>query len=205
VVPWLDGLVPPAIVLVTAVLLAFARRRVAAIGLLVVLAGGLELAMGRPAVYSHGPVRLWSGDINSDQNSQQIADPYTFTHVEHGALFYGLTRLALGPEAVTLRLLATVALESAWEVYENTDTVINRYRAETISNGYYGDSLINSMADILACLIGFALARYLPTRVTIAWMIAVEIVLAIWIRDNLSLNILMLVYPLDAVRRWQMR
>jgi hypothetical protein len=203
--PWLDGIVPPAIVLLVALLLAFARRRAPAIGLILVLAGGLELAMGRHAVYQHGPVRLWSGDIQSDQNSQQVADPYTFTHIEHGAIFYGLTRLALGPGALPLRLLVTVGLESAWEVYENTDTVINRYRAETISLGYYGDSILNSMADILACVLGFALARYLPTRVTIAWVLAVEVVLAIWIRDNLTLNILMLVYPLDAVRRWQMR
>ncbi len=202
--PWLDGVVPPVIVLGFAALVSFAPRRIAAIGLVIILAGGLELAMGRRVVYQHGPVRLWSGDINSDQNSQQIADPYTLTHIEHGALFYGATRLVMGPQAVMLRLLTTVALESAWEVYENTDTVVNRYRAETVSHGYYGDSLINSMSDILACLIGFALARYLPTKVTIAWVIAVEIVLAIWIRDNLALNILMLAYPLDAVRKWQM-
>jgi Protein of unknown function (DUF2585) len=202
--PWLDGVVPPVIVLGFAALVSFAPRRIAAIGLVIVLAGGLELAMGRPVVYQHGPVRLWSGDINSDQNSQQIADPYTFTHIEHGALFYGATRLVMGPQAVMLRLLTTVALESAWEVYENTDSVVNRYRAETISHGYYGDSLLNSMCDILACLLGFALARYLPTKVTIAWIVIVEIVLAIWIRDNLALNILMLAYPLDAVRKWQM-
>lgn len=203
--PWLDGVVPPILVLGFAVLLSFARRRGAAIALIIVLAGGLELAMGRPIAYRHGPVRLWSGDVRSDQNSQQIADPYTFTHFEHGAIFYALTRAALGPQRLGLRLLATIALESAWEVYENTDTVVNRYRSETISLGYYGDSVINSIADILACIAGFVLARRLPTRVTIAWVIVVEVVLAVWIRDNLALNLLMLVYPLDAVRSWQMR
>jgi len=197
--------VPPAIVLGISLLLAFARRRGAAIALIIVFAGSLELAMGRPLVYQNGPARLWSGDIDSDQNSQQIADPYTVTHVEHGAIFYGLTRLAMGPERLALRLLVAVALESAWEAYENTDTVIERYRAATISLGYYGDSVINSVADILACLLGFALARWLPTRVTVAWVVLAEIALAVWIRDNLALNVLMLIYPLAFVRHWQMR
>lgn len=196
---------PPAIVLGISLLLAFARRRGAAIALIIVFAGSLELAMGRPLVYQNGPARLWSGDIDSDQNSQQIADPYTVTHVEHGAIFYGLTRLAMGPERLALRLLVAVALESAWEAYENTDTVIERYRAATISLGYYGDSVINSVADILACLLGFALARWLPTRVTVAWVVLAEIALAVWIRDNLALNVLMLIYPLAFVRHWQMR
>jgi hypothetical protein len=203
VFPWLDGIVPPLIVLVVAVLLAPARNRILAIILVVGLTAGLEFAMGRPVVYRHGPVRLWSGDINSDQNSQQIADPYTFTHVIHGAAFYGLTWLTMASQPLPLRLLATVGLESAWEVYENTDTVVERYRAETISLGYYGDSLINSVADILACILGFALARRLPVKVTVAAAVAIELVLAVWIRDNLTLNVLMLVYPIDAVRAWQ--
>ncbi len=202
--PWLDGIVPPLIVIVVAGLLAPARNRLLALALIITLTGGLELAMGRPATYRHGPVRLWSGDIASDENSQQISDPYTFTHVVHGAAFYGLTWLTMGSQPVALRLLVTVGLESAWEAYENTDTVVERYRAETISLGYYGDSLINSMADILACLLGFALARTLPAKVTVAGVIAVELMLAFWIRDNLTLNILMLIYPLEAVKSWQL-
>jgi hypothetical protein len=171
---------------------------------IVAAAAGAELGMGRPLTYRQGPVRVWSGNINSDQNSQQVADPYTFTHVIHGAVFYAVTRMAMPSASNGARLVAATALEAVWEVYENTDAVINRYREETISLGYYGDSVLNSVCDILACLAGFALTRRLPVKATVAWVVIVEAVLAFWIRDNLTLNVLMLVYPLDAVRRWQM-
>lgn len=208
----LDGLYPPLIVLAVVVAALLARRFVlkpgtasdfAIIATLIVLAGGLELAMGRPLKYRNGPVRFWSGNIRSDQNSQQIADPYTFTHVTHGALFYGLTFLTMRPAAVATRLLVATGLESAWEVYENTETVVQRYRKETISLGYYGDSVINSAADILACIVGFLLAWRLPRAATIAWVVAFEVMLAFWIRDNLTLNILMLLYPVKAIKTWQ--
>jgi hypothetical protein len=163
-----------------------------------------ELQMGRPIKYRHGPVRFWSGDVQSDQNSQQIADPYTFTHFEHGAIFYGLTALTLRRHSIGIRAVVAIAIESAWEVYENTDGVVERYRTETISLGYYGDSIINSMADILACAIGFVLAWRLPRAATVAWVVTIEVLLALWIRDNLALNMLMLLSPIDAVRQWQM-
>ena len=213
----LDGLIPPLIVISLALLLIAARRRLGqtdhlglpasdiAIAIVIACAAAaLQLGMGRPMAYQHGPVRLWSGDINSDQNSQQIADPYTLTHVVHGAAFYALTRLALPSASVGLRAIVAIALEAAWEVYENTDTVINRYRTATIALGYYGDSVINSQADILACALGFFLAWRLPTRVTILGVLILEIGLALWIRDNLTLNIIMLLYPFEAVKRWQM-
>lgn len=212
----LDGLTPPLVVVGVMLVLHVARRgrsrgargrfqRLDAVALLVALlvTGGLERLMGRPWTYRNGPVRAWSGDISSDQNSQQISDPYTFTHVTHGALFYGLTKLLLPSAAMPTRLLATVGAEAAWEAYENTDPVVERYRAVTISLGYYGDSVLNSLSDIVACLLGFWLTSRLPRRVTVAWVIVVEVVLAFWIRDNLTLNILMLVYPLDAIRAWQ--
>jgi Protein of unknown function (DUF2585) len=207
----LDGFVPPLIVIgatVAALLARFGVRRrrrldVAAAVLLTLLTGALERQMGRPLTYRNGPVRLWSGDISSDQNSQQVADPYTFTHITHGALFYGLTRLVLPGASAGPRFLLTVGLEGAWEAYENTRTVIERYRAVTISLGYYGDSVLNSVCDIVACMIGFWLTARLPRRVTIAWIVIVEVALAFWIRDNLTLNILMLIYPLDAIRTWQ--
>jgi len=212
----LDGLVPPALVLACAAVLAAVRSvyprwsrhpvrqfDVVAILALVVITGAIERQMGRPLTYRRGPVRVWSGDITSDQNSQQIADPYTFTHLTHGALFYGLTSLALPSAGVGLRLLATVAVEGAWESYENTRTVIERYRAATISLGYYGDSVLNSVCDILACGIGFWLAARLPRGATLGWVVASEVLLALWIRDNLTLNILMLVYPIDAIKAWQ--
>ena len=159
--------------------------------------------MGRTPVYRNGPVKLWNGDIHSDQNSQQITDPYTFTHVIHGAAFYGLTHLVMPAASLGVRMSVAVTLEAAWEAFENTDTVINRYRNATIALGYYGDSVLNSVADILACLIGFVLASRFRWWVTVGWVAATEIVLALTIRDNLTLNILMLLRPIDAVRRWQ--
>jgi hypothetical protein len=208
----LDGPVPPAIIALATVALVAVRRtlspsrqRVVDVAAAVIIIGltiVLERAMGRVAVYSHGPARLWSSDINSDENSQQVSDPYTFTHVSHGAIFYAVTR-PLGARAVMLRAVVAVAIEAAWETYENTEQVISRYRTETLALGYYGDSILNSICDILACGLGFLLAWRLPARVTVTWIVAVEIVLAITIRDNLTLNILMLLHPLEAVKRWQ--
>ncbi|HEY7186953.1 MAG TPA: DUF2585 family protein [Vicinamibacterales bacterium] len=212
----LDGIVLPLLVAVAAVVLSWAGRRYVqarnlawirdlAIALAIVgVTGSLQLAMGRSLVYSPGPVRLWVGDVNSDQNSQQVADPYTFTHVIHGALFYGLTHLVMGPASTGARMIVALAIESAWEAYENTDAVINRYRAATIALGYYGDSVLNSIADMVACLIGFVLASRLRWWWTVSWVVATEILLAIAIRDNLTLNILMLIHPFDAIRKWQM-
>ncbi len=174
------------------------------IGLVVCAMAALELGMGRPLTYQSGSVRLWAGDVQSDQNSQQVADPYTFTHVVHGALFYGLTRLAMGPAPLALRAVVVLTAEAAWEVLENTDMVINRYRAATVSLGYYGDSVTNSVADVLACLVGFLLSWRLPRSATLTWVVLVEVILALWIRDNLTLNILMLIHPVRAIRLWQL-
>jgi len=211
----LDGFVPP-LLIAAFTLLTLALRRLrsvrrrarlfdaAAILLLVIAVAGLELAMGRAPAYARGPIRIWSGDINSAENSQQLFDPYSFTHVSHGVAFYALTRVSLGPQRVLLRALVATAVEAAWEVYENTDTVINRYRTATMALGYYGDSVINSVFDIVACGLGFVLAWKLPSRVTLAGVIVLEIALAFTIRDNLTLNIVMLLYPVDAIRRWQL-
>jgi hypothetical protein len=155
--------------------------------------------------HQHGPVRLWSTDVQSDQNSQQLADPYTFTHVTHGIVLFwlvGLVGLSIrnGPRAVV-----ALALESAWEVLENTDLVIQRYRATTVSLGYYGDSVLNSIGDVSAAAIGCALAAWLPVWPLVTGIVVLEVALALWIRDNLTLNILMLLRPIEAIRRWQMR
>ena len=213
----LDGIVPPLIVVVIAALLIWCRRLylrrhkehdrradVAVVIALVVLTASLEIGMGRSLTYTNGPVRLWVGDVNSDQNSQQISDPYSFTHVIHGALFYGVTYLAMGPASIGARAVVALAIESAWEVYENTDTVINRYRAATIALGYYGDSVTNSVADILCCLLGFVLARRLAWWWTVSWVVVTEIALAIAIHDNLTLNIIMLIRPIEAIKQWQL-
>jgi Protein of unknown function (DUF2585) len=211
----LDGFVPPLLIALLTLLLLAARRTrawgrrralfdVLSISLLLGSVAGMERAMGRTPTYAHGPIRLWSGDINGAENSQQLFDPYTFTHVSHGAVFYGVTRLVLGPRALMVRAILALAVEAAWEVYENTDTVINRYRAATIALGYYGDSIINSLFDVVACAAGFVLAWKLPTRLSVAGVIVLEVALAMTIRDNLTLNIVMLLHPVQAIRRWQL-
>jgi hypothetical protein len=212
----LDGLVPPLITATAAALLLWCRqvyvrrggRRwhadvAVTIGVVCVTAL-LEIAMGRTLTYRNGPIRPWVSDVDSDQNSQQVSDWYTFTHVIHGALFYGATHLAMAPASLGMRLMSTVALEATWESYENTDTVINRYRAATIALGYYGDSVLNSMMDILACGLGFLLASRVRWWWTLGWVVAAEVVVAMVIRDNLTLNIIMLIWPIEAIKRWQM-
>ena len=169
-----------------------------------ILAAVSQAAMGRKLWGTGGKPGLWSGDIWSEHNSQYLADPYSFTHVTHGVLLYGLTAIAFRGMPVSARLTVAVLAESAWEVIENTNLVIDRYRAETISLNYYGDSIMNSMADILACMLGFVLASRLPKRITILGTVALEVLLLFWTRDNLALNILMLVHPSQAVRLWQL-
>lgn len=175
----------------------------AALGL-VLAAGGILLAMGQVPICKCGYVKAWHGVVFSSENSQHISDWYTFSHIIHGFGFYGLLWLAGRRWPIGVRLLLAVILESAWEIFENTDMVINRYREVTISLDYYGDSVINSICDILAMVLGYLLAARLPVRVTIATTIALELFVGYMIHDNLTLNILMLIYPLDAVRRWQM-
>jgi uncharacterized protein DUF2585 len=182
------------------------NRACFAAGLAIVAAAELlERALGRRPWGISGQPGLWSGDINSPHNSQYLADPYSFSHVTHGILLYGLIWLVAGKLPLRLRALLALALESAWEVFENTDFVINRYRAETISLQYYGDSIVNSMGDIAFCMIGFALVAILPTRATVVAALILEIGLALWIRDSLALNIIMLIRPVQAIRNWQTR
>jgi len=176
-----------------------------ALSLALVAGGALVLwLMGQPVLCRCGVVALWSGDIMSNQNSQQVADPYTFTHVTHGLLFFFLLLPLAGWLALPWRLVIATVIEVAWEIAENTDAVINRYREATISLDYFGDSVLNSSSDVLFCLVGFGIASRLPWRASVALIAAIEVVLVLTIRDSLLLNILMLLYPVDAVREWQM-
>ena len=183
------------------------RRRPATYALvsaaIVIAAAATLWTMGRVPICKCGYVKLWHGVVQSAENSQHLADWYSFTHVIHGFAFYAVLWILGRRWPIGARLVVAVFVESAWEILENTDWIINRYREATISLDYYGDSVVNSVADIFAMTAGFALAARLPVWATIALTVAIELLLLYWIRDNLTLNILMLIYPLDAVRRWQ--
>jgi hypothetical protein len=170
----------------------------------VVLAMAIALAaMGHPAICKCGYVKLWHGVPLSSENSQHISDWYTFSHIIHGFAFYGLTWLVARGQSRGRRLLMALLLECGWEVFENTDFVINRYREVTISLDYYGDSVLNSVCDVAAMVAGFFVAAWLPVWGTIALALGFEAFVGYSIRDNLLLNVIMLLYPLDAIKRWQ--
>ena len=153
------------------------------------VAAVILLAMGRTPWCRCGSIKLWTSDAWGPENSQQFTDPYSFTHITHGVLLYFLLQLVARRFPLAARAVLAVALESGWEVFENSDMVINRYRAATMALGYYGDSVCNSVGDILSCAVGFALAARLPARVTVLMVVLLEGALTVWIRDSLLLNI----------------
>ena len=158
---------------------------------------------GRRWLCSCGRLQPWVGDAWSADTSQHLFDPYSLTHVLHGFAFAGLLALLLPRAGGRPRLILAVAAEALWEVVENTDYVINRYREATAALGYTGDTVVNSLGDIAACALGFLLARRLGALRTLLLFVAVEVALLLWIRDSLLLNIILLLYPSERLRAWQ--
>jgi len=173
-----------------------------ALGLIAVQAV-VEHAMGRVTICTCGYVKFWEGEVNSSGNSQHLTDWYSFSHLIHGFGFYLLFWLVGRRWPIGLRFLAALTLEISWEMIENSSLIIDRYRAETISLDYYGDSIINSVSDTLMAVVGFWLAYYLPVTVIVALTIAMEVGVGYAIRDNLTLNIIMLIHPVPWIKAWQ--
>ncbi len=170
---------------------------------LIALTAIILLAMGRVPICTCGEIKLWTSDVTSSDNSQHIADWYTLSHIIHGMIFYGVLWLGARKLHVGDRALIAIVIEASWEILENSPLIIDRYREGTIALGYTGDSVLNSVFDIIWMLLGFYFAARLPVWVTIALAVFFELV-ALWvIRDNLTLNVIMLLSPVEAIKTWQ--
>ncbi len=161
------------------------------------------LYSGRSLLGPDGKFGWWDNDVWSSENSQRVADAYSFSHIIHGIVFYGLLFWVARRLPLKYRFLIALVIEAAWEILENSPIIIDRYRSVTIALGYVGDSVLNSVCDVLMAAIGFLIARFSKIWVSVALIIAMELGCLFWVRDNLTLNVLMLVYPVESIKVWQ--
>lgn len=180
------------------------RAPVLVVVVVLLLMALLLWAEGRMLFCACGEFKVWAGDTCSSSNSQQLFDPYSFTHILHGVLLFWLLALVARRLTPSWQFVLALALEAAWEVFENTKFVIDHYREETAALGYQGDTIVNSFGDLTCALAGFLVARKLGLRWSLALFFAVELVLVLWIKDSLLLQLLMLIRPVDAIKLWQM-
>lgn len=171
--------------------------------ILLALLATILIAMGRPPICPCGTVSLWHGTVQSNQNSQQISDWYSFSHIIHGFIFFGLSRLLIPRAPLWAALAVAISIEGAWEILENSPIIIDRYREVTMAYGYSGDSVLNSVSDAAFMMLGFLAASRMRWWTTLAIAIAFELFTLWAIRDNLALNVLMLVAPIEAIKEWQ--
>ena len=178
------------------------KHRFVIISMIVVfgIVAAIELYSGRSPLGPNGKFGWWDGDVWSSENSQRVADAYSFSHIIHGILFYGFLFWVARRLPLKYRFLIALIIEASWELLENSPLIINRYRAVTIALGYVGDSVLNSVADVGMAALGFLIARFSKIWVSIALIIAMELGCLFWVRDNLTLNVLMLVSPVESVR-----
>ena len=181
------------------------RQRWILFGFIAIIAGTAEIeyGFGRSLLGPDGRFGWWDNNIWGSESSQRVADVYSFTHMIHGMILYGCLWFLARKLPVRHRLLIALLLEAGWELLENSPIIIHRYREATIAQGYTGDSILNSMCDILCMAVGFGLASRLKLRTTLVAMVVIEVGLLLWVRDNLTLNVLMLVYPCQAIQGWQ--
>src|SRR5688572_10043716 len=180
------------------------RHQTAAVAIIVIAAIIALNLQGRVWWCEAGDYLPWSWEVLSRHNSQHLIDPYSFSHILHGILEFWLIGLVFHKLPLAWRFVLAIFIEASWEVLENTTYVINRYREATISLDYYGDSIFNSLFDIICCGLGFAIAYKIRFWWSLALFAFTELILLVWIRDSLLLNLLMLAWPLEAVKNWQM-
>jgi uncharacterized protein DUF2585 len=170
---------------------------------MIAITAGVELRMGRTPFGPDGRFGWWEADVWSSENSQRVADAYSFSHFVHGMIFFGLLWLLARRLPIGHRLLFALLIEVGWEILENSPLIIDRYRAVTIAIGYVGDSVLNSCCDVVAMSLGFLFASRVPVRLSVATGLAMELFCLAWVRDNLLLNVLMLIHPVEAIKLWQ--